>query len=232
VHDGITLFNGEMANRPRKLANALHSTVHWLCGHDDSEDVERTLRRLGEYIRRLLFNLDEEFPTRSLDPLRCEVGILAFPRVTYDTDHIYDFYEEYESVRDAPTCRQCEFRDRQRARLDAKGVDLHSEQQRSRYSRYRGYLKQAEWLDKALKTGLKEPSCWYCDRLGDTIIALSAPDGTTILTGDWKSFPALADILEKPIDLIPPVEELRRKPPNEGYRHRKKRRKRGKRPGQ
>ena len=224
VRDGITMFNAEMGNRPRKLANALQSTGNWLSGHEDWENVEKTLRRLGELIRSLLFNLDDEFPTRSRDPLACEMGILAFPRSTYDDGHIYDFYSEFQGILQRPPCRQCEFRDQQHEELNSKGVDLHSGQQRSEYSQYKGYVKQAEWVDKALRTRLPRPSCWYCERLGDTIIALSAPNGMTILTGDKKSFPALADILDKPIKLIPPVKDLRRE---SGSASRTRQRKRG-----
>jgi len=227
VRDGITIFNGEMGNRPRKLANAFQSTVRWLGGHDDSEHVETTLRRLGELIRRLLFNLDDEFPTRSRDPLACEIGVLAFPRSTYEDGHIYDFYEQFQAVLERPECAQCEFRDQQHRELGSKGVDLYGQQQRTKYSQYKDYVKQAEWVEKALRSDLQRPSCWYCERLGDTIIALSTPDGMTILTGDKKSFPALADILDKPIKPIPPVNDLRREsdsashtPPEEAWRSR------------
>ena len=227
VPDGISVFSAEMGNRPQKLANAFQSTVRWLCDHEDWKNVERTLRRLGDLIRSLLFDLDDEFPTRSRDPLACELGILTFPRSTYDSDHIFDFYEEFMAVLERPTCRQCEFRDEQQKELNAKGVDLHSKQQRSKYSQYEGYVKQAEWVDKAVRSHLQHPSCWYCERLGDTIIALSAPSGMTILTGDKKSFPALADILGKPVEVIPPVQELRPQYGSGYRRRRKKGRKRG-----
>jgi hypothetical protein len=67
-------------------------------------------------------------------------------------------------------------------------------------------------MDQAVRSKLTDPSCWHCDRLGDTIIALSAPANSTILTGDKQSFPALAKILSKPIELIPSLQELRVRP--------------------
>ena len=211
VRDGFAVFDADMGNRPRKLAKAHRSTVDWLCGHEDWEDVDKTLRRLGELIRSLLFNLDDEFPTRSRDPLACELGTLAFPRSTYDDNHVYNFYDQFEAILDEPTCRQCEFRNEQHEELSSKRLDLHSAQQRREYSEYKGYVKQAEWIEKALRTRLNRPSCWYCERLADTIIALSAPKEMQILTGDGESFPALGKILGKFVKVIPSVKGMRRK---------------------
>ena len=39
------------------------------------------------------------------------------------------------------------------------------------------------------------PTCWYCERLGDSVIALSVPADHVLLTGDSQSFPAFAEIL-------------------------------------
>ena len=64
-------------------------------------------------------------------------------------------------------------------------------------------------MDQAVRSPKNQPTCWYCDRLGDTIIALSAPDDAIILTGDKQSFPALAAILKKPLVLVPSLKELR-----------------------
>jgi hypothetical protein len=61
----------------------------------------------------------------------------------------------------------------------------------------------------ALRSRITTPSCWYCDRLGDVLIALSAPDGMVILTGDKQSFPALGEIFGKEIILLPSLQELR-----------------------
>jgi hypothetical protein len=86
---------------------------------------------------------------------------------------------------------------------------LYSEAQRRTHAEYEGYVSQAKMMDKAVRSRKTTPSCWYCDRLGDTIIALSAPRGLTILTGDGQSFPALASILGKPLILIPSLSVLR-----------------------
>ena len=209
VGDGIAVFNGGVDTRPRKIANALQSAATWLSGLEDYTDVYKTLRRLGEHIRFILDSFDMEFSSRTRDPLECDIGVMSFPRESYDEKHIFDFLEEYEKIRAGPSCNQCGFRKDQEAKLSEANIDLYGEEQKKAHSEARGYIKQTKWIEKAIKSPLTQPSCWYCDRLGDTIIALSAPAPTIILTGDKQSFPVLSRILKKPLQLIPSLPELK-----------------------
>jgi hypothetical protein len=210
VDDGIALFSSQMGNRhPRKVSNAFRSTTQWLVGIDDANSLSLTLRRLGEYIRLTLTRCDNEFVHRVRDPLECEIGVLTFRQESYDEEIILDFYEDYDKIRERPNCKQCEFRARQREELSLQGIDLHSAAQQAKYAEHEGYVHQAKRMEQSIRSKRTEPSCWYCDRLGDTIIALSAPAETTILTGDKASFPALTAILNKPLKLIPSLKELR-----------------------
>ena len=214
VEDGIHIFLADMGRHPRKVANALQSTTGWLCGFEDSRIVDKTLRRLGEYVRGCLSRFDLQFSTRSRDRLNCEIGILSFPQQTYDEAQLFDFYREFEQVKDGPTCSQCDFRKAEQAKLIAAGIDLYGPVQQAAYAGHEGYVKQAKNIDKAVRSPLTSPSCWYCDRLGDSIIALSTPDGAVLLTGDEASFQALAAILgQKPPELIPSLQKLREQRP-------------------
>ena len=206
VEDGIHVFTS-LAGK-RSIANALIRVAQSLMGYEDWRDVHKTLRRLGEDIRARLLCFDAVFLHMVRDPLACEIGVMSFPQETFDEKHIFDFYEELEKTRDAPNCDQCDFRKSQIASMSACGTDLYSSAQQTKYRSSKGYVAQAKAIDQAVRSPKTEPSCWYCDRLGDTIIALSAPKDTTILTGD-KSFLALAEILDKPIKLIPSLTELR-----------------------
>jgi hypothetical protein len=210
VNDGIHFFNANMATRaPRKVANALHSAVVWLQGQEDSLEVHKTLRRLGEYIRNTLTRFDMEFPRRVRDPLNCDIGIMSFPQESYNDSHILDFYQQYEEIREGPSCDQCSFRDRQVRELSAAGIDICGDENQKLHAAHRGYIQQAKMTAKAVQSKLKTPSCWYCDRLGDTIISLSAPKDSTIVTGDARSFPILTSLLKKSLRLIPSLQELR-----------------------
>lgn len=210
VENGIHLFNGEMGTRhPRKVANAFQSATSWLGSLEDAKDVEKTLRRLGEHIRATLILFDMTFIRRARDPLNCAIGVLSFPSVTYQENHLLDFYEEYQRIRDDPDCDQCEFRRKQQAKLSEAGIDLYSQIQQQKYEHCKGYVQQTNWIEKAVRSPKSKPTCWYCDRLGDTIIALSPPDGLTIVSGDSQSFPPLADILGKPLALIPSLNTLK-----------------------
>lgn len=226
VQNGILIFNGEMGNRPRRLANAFQSATGWLCGFVDWSDVQKTLRRLGEYIRTCVYNIAFEFPKRVRDPLACEVGVLSFRREEYTEDLIFDFYAQYQDVQSEPGCGQCRFRASQLAELAATGIDLYSSNQRDRHAKSKGYVQQAEWLEKAARSEKDSPTCWYCERLGDSIIALSAPKDMPILTGDANSFPVLGKLLGKQVVLIPSLKELKERPPAVPLRRPKKRRRR------
>jgi hypothetical protein len=210
VRDGIHLFISEAGRHPRKLANALLAVPVRIQGHEDWEEVDKSLRRLGEFIRMTLMKFDTQFLHRITDPLRCDHGVHNFRQESFSEDHILDFYQDVENARETPSCDQCEFRAKQPEALHAAGTDLISPAQREKYKNRKGYVQQAKVLDKSTRTRLKTASCHYCDRLGDTIITLSSPADATILTGDHQSFPALAEILGKPIQLIPSLNQLRK----------------------
>lgn len=201
----------EAGSRPRRLANAFNAFAAGLCDFDDWQDVPRTLRRLGEYIRNLLLRFDTAFVSRVQDRLGCAFGVMSFPRDTYDEQHLFDFYQELEANREEPACDQCRFRSDQIAATSAARIDLYSPTQRAKYRDYRGYTRQADAMEQAVRSKLTAPSCWHCDRLGDTIISLSAPDESIMLTGDMQSFPAIAAILGKSIQPIPSLRQLRQR---------------------
>src|SRR5262245_42750535 len=75
------------------------------------------------------------------------------------------------------------------------GADLCSEAQQQKYAQHKGYQTQAKYLQMAATTKKTEPTCWYCERLGDSVIALSVPTDHILLTGDSQSFSAFAEIL-------------------------------------
>ena len=194
------------------------STADWLRGQEESAAVEVTFHGLANTSGVVLIRFDLFFPKRCRDYLDCEIGILSFRQETFEQGHILDFAEEFAKVVKGPTCSQCDFRTTQTQEVATTGIDLYSPAQQSAYAQHRGYVSQARYMDQAVRSRKKQPTCWYCDRLGDTIIALSAPDDAIILTGDKQSFPALAAILKKPLVLVPSLKELReRRPPGRGF---------------
>lgn len=216
VQDGIRHFLAESMNRHRRVQNALESTATWMIGHENSGDVDITLDRLGDTIRNCLVRLDEEFPKRQRDPLKCEHGVLNFPPRALREDDIIDLYQQIEAIKDNPGCSQCTFKEAQIAELTSAGTDLYSESQQTKYAACAGYVKQTKHIATAVRSNLPGPSCRYCELLGDTIIALQAPRSQTILTGDKQSFPALAEILDKPLKIVPSYKELRKGQESEG----------------
>ncbi len=194
VQNGIHLYCAGQ-RQPRRIQNAFISIGGFLTGHEDWEDVERTLYRLGEYILHCVRSFDREFPHRLHDPIRCEFGFLDFPSETFSENTLLDFRQELERIESGPACDQCSFRASQRQRVQEMGADLCSDVQQRKYAKQKGYQTQAKYLQMADRTTKTAPTCWYCERLGDSVIALSVPDEHILLTGDSQSFPAFAEIL-------------------------------------
>ncbi len=211
VRSGMQLFAADEGLRPRRLSNAFTSTIDWLYQHGESEDVSLTLNRLCQYIAKTLLWFDLDFPVRTIDSLRCEIGLLGFPSEVSTEDDLLDLAQRLRDIRNSPGCDQCRFRESQIKRLAESNIDLNSPDQQQRFQDHAGYVSQARLAEQARNTARPTPSCWYCDRLGDTIIALSCPSGSTILTGDKQSFPAFGQILGIPIHLIPSEQQLRQK---------------------
>lgn len=205
VWNGIMLFLAEEKLHPRKLFNAVSSFQAWILGHEDYEDVKKTLRRLGDHIRNLVFEFDDIFVTRMKDSLACDFGVLDFRKRAYSEDEILDFYQDYRQALERPSCRQCEFRAEKQSELNAEGIELIGAESQAQFSgsQHEGFVSQVKYLQKAVKSKLPSASCWYCQRLGDSIIALAAPHDKAILTSDAKSFVALAAVLRKPLKLVP-----------------------------
>jgi hypothetical protein len=211
VREGCRVFADDAVTlNPRGLRNAFQVIVEFLLRQEDCDTVEKTLRRIADHIRNLLFDLDDEFPTREVDPLRCPIGHLRFPKEELEERHVLDFWESLQAITDQPQCHQCLFRDEQQKELVGHGVDLYSKERREEHRKSKGYVRQAKWMEMAARSKKNGPTCWYCNRLGDSIISLSCPDRAVILTGDRSSFPILAKLLGISVDIIPSEKELKR----------------------
>jgi hypothetical protein len=181
----------------------------WLIGQDGSRSRDTTLRRLGEFILGTIRDFDQTFPPPPDDPLSCQLGRLTVPAEGYDDDLLLDFYERFKAVQEGvPECKLCHFRRDQRQRLRRRKIELAGDQARRRYSGNAGFIRQAEVLQEADATKDRTPSCRWCARLGDSLIALQAERGVQIVTAD-RSFIALGDLLGTPVVLLPSLAELK-----------------------
>lgn len=71
-------------------------------------------------------------------------------------------------------------------------------------------VHQSEQAEEAAKATLRVPSCRWCERLGDTIIALQTNRGVTIVTSD-RTFVPLDELLGRTVLLLPSLAELKRR---------------------
>ena len=63
---------------------------------------------------------------------------------------------------------------------------------------------------QAANTKTRSPSCGWCERLGDTIIALQVELGVTVVTAD-RIFLPLGQLLGRTVVLLPSPAELKRR---------------------
>ncbi len=168
--------------------------------------------------RSLLPGLDAgEFPfeeydaiRRHEDPLSCVLGQLNIPRQGYDDDLLLDFHQRFTAVPGSvPNCKLCNFRRDQRVRLRRRKIDLLSLEVRQWFASSPGFIRQSEQFEEASKTKDQSPSCSWCERLGDTIIALLAKPRVTVVTAD-RTFVPLGELLGQKVILLPSLAELKR----------------------
>lgn len=210
VQDAFIDWSQKM-RQERKLKVILMTVPHWLGGHKDWQSKEVTLRRLGDLILRMIRDFGEAYPRPTDDPLACVLGQLDIPRQGYDDDLLLDFYQRFTAVQEGvPDCRLCDFRKSQRQRLRRGQIDLTSAEVRSRLASNPGFVRQSEQAEEAANTKARAPSCRWCERLGDTIIALQVERGVTVVTAD-RTFVPLGELLGRTVVLLPSLAELKRR---------------------
>jgi hypothetical protein len=199
----------QKVKQERKLKIALMTISQWLAEQEDSRSQEKSMRRLGNLIVRLVFEFDDIFRGLAKDRLRCRLGRVRFPQRTFSEAMLLRFYERFKAIQaSTPDCDLCKFKATQQRRLIRKGVDLHSPAQRATHSANTGYVQQAERVEEALKTAETLPKCRWCERLGDTIIILQAPANAVLVTAD-RAFEAFGAILNREIRRLPSLAQLK-----------------------
>jgi hypothetical protein len=210
VEDAFIDWSQKM-RQERKLKVILMTVPQWLGGQEQWRSKDVTLRRLGDVVLRMLREFDEAFPAAPDDPLACVLGRIDIPRQGYDDDLLLDFYQRFTAVQEGvPDCRLCEFRKAQRRRLGRREIDLGGAEVRERFASSPGFVRQSEQVEQAAKTRSRAPACSWCERLGDTIIALQAERGVAIVTAD-RTFVPLGELLGQPVILLPSLAELKRR---------------------
>jgi predicted nucleic acid-binding protein len=195
----------------RRLKVVLLTVSRWLVAQDGWADKEVSLQRLGELIVRLVWSFDETFSVGGYDPLACVLGRITIERRAYEDDMLLDFYVRFQAVRrGVPGCSLCGFRQSQRRRLRRREIDLIGSEARRGYAGNAGFLRQMDALAEAEASGGMTPSCRWCGRLGDSLIALQARRGVSIVTAD-RSFLALGELLGIPVVMLPSLAALKRR---------------------
>jgi predicted nucleic acid-binding protein len=190
VSHGIREYAQAVAYQPRRILVVLDYVRGWLLGFEDANDKIKTLRRLGDNIVGMVFDIDDAFERLKGDGLACELGRVAMARESFNEQIMLNFYTEFRRIQNgSPTCGLCEFREKHLRALVRDGVDLCSRTQREKYKGNKGYVAQAERLERVPNIKDKAPKCSRCKTLGDSIIALQARRGMIILTSDGSFIP-------------------------------------------
>ena len=70
----------------RKLKVVLMTISKWIVEQEDFQSKDKSMRRLGDLIVRLVYEFDEQFQGRCKDRLQCRLGRVRFPRHTFSKD--------------------------------------------------------------------------------------------------------------------------------------------------
>jgi hypothetical protein len=200
----------QKVNQERKLKIVMLTMHQWLVGHDDWQDKDKSLGRLGDLIVRLVYEFDDVFQDIAKDHLSCELGRVSFPHRTFTESMLLTFYEQFKAIQTGiPNCLLCRFKSKYQTALPRRKVDLYSSTQRETHAKNKGYVEQAERLEAVLNSQATLPKCRFCERLGDTIIILQAPANAILITAD-RAFLAFGDILNREIRRLPSLAELKK----------------------
>ncbi len=192
VDDALIDWSQGFSQRDKKFV--LLTISRWITGQDDWQNKATTLRRLGTEIVRMVEDFDQAFGDQP-NKLQCQLGPLVFPRRTFDEDLLFEFYQRFHAIfNGTPQCRLCLFRTSQINQLNAQGVDLCGEQQRQKYRQFKGYVKQAEQLERAVATREELPQCRWCEKLGDSLVTLQSSPKDILIAVD-RAFVPLAELL-------------------------------------
>ncbi len=198
-------------HQERKLKTVLLTIGHWLPSDGFRAGKEETLRRLGDWIFRAVAEFDETFGPPPSDPLACTLGRLTLPQSDFEEDLLFDFYAQFRAIqRGTPNCRLCPFRQAQQRRLRREGIQLTAPETRNRHALNTGFLALADRLDEATASGARTPSCRWCERTGDAVIAAQLPRRAVLVTAD-RAFLALGTELQREVRLLPSLAELKRR---------------------
>lgn len=117
----------QKVNQERKLKIILMTIHPWLIGHEDWQDSNKSLNRLGDFIVRLVYEFDEQFKDRARDRLSCSLGKIGFSRHTFSENMLLRFYERFKAVQNGtPNCSLCKFKTQHLTILGCKSIDLYS----------------------------------------------------------------------------------------------------------
>ena len=200
----------QLVRQERKLKVVLLTASRWLESQDGWPNKDRSLERLGNFIFRLIWSFDEAFSQPPTDPLACVLGRVSIDRQDYEDERLLDFYERFRAIRQGvPACGLCLFRLAQHRRLRRRKIELTGTEARHKHGGNLGFLRQVNVIQEAEATKDKVPGCRWCERLGDSLIALQAGRGVRIVTAD-RTFVGLGELLNIPVVLLPSLAELKR----------------------
>jgi hypothetical protein len=144
------------------------------------------------------------------------LGRLNVSRQGYDDDLVLDFYVRFKAIQEGvPDCKLCAFRQAQRQRLRRRQIELIGPAVRQRFASNPGFVRQSEQAEQAANHKGRAPACSWCERLGDTVIALQAGRGVTVVTAD-RTFVPLGELLGQTVVLLPSLAELKRRIEGQG----------------
>lgn len=209
VSDALIDWSQKVA-QDRKLKVVLMTVHGWLVDQEDWQAEEKSARRLGDLIVRYVYQFDETFKGRAKDHLSCQLGRVRIPKRTFNEAMLLRFYDRFKRIQQTvPSCNLCGFKDWQQRNLTHQGIDLFSASQRQEFKSNKGYVKQAERLEKAVETKETAPKCRWCERLGDSIISLHYSPKAILVTAD-RAFVAFGSILNREVRRLPSLAELKK----------------------
>ena len=182
VPDGIRAYTQTVAYQNRRIAIVLDFVINWLLDFSDANDKIKTLRRLGDAIVRMVFDIDDIFEPLRADGLACELGRVAMRRESFNEQMMLNFYSEFRRIQQGvPKCGLCVLKVKHHRSFAMRtawiyGVKLKG----TNISSTRDMWSKPARLERVPRIRDQAPKCSRCKTLGDSIICALA------LETEWR----------------------------------------------
>ena len=200
----------QKVKQERKLKVVLMTIHRWMVDQEGWQVKERSLRRLGDEIVRMVYTFDDRSGAERQTILAASWGESSSRVGHLMMKCCCDSMIALRRFRNGvPNCYLCGFKARQQRSLLAQKIDLCSEQQKTEVPQVSRLCPAGQASRRSRRHQETLPKCRWCEASETQSSALQSPKKAALVTAD-RAFLPLGEILSREVWLLPSLAELKR----------------------